>query len=462
MTKYLHTPISWGDDMLDEFIPSEYKDNVVFLNPPEFSKEKQFEGTIAEALEKVLQNPLGVDMSFDELVKEKYEKGRPITFAVDDSTRPNTHTKILLPILIQKVLSLGVTKDDIRVLIACGTHRTPYEKEYPKIVGEDIYKEYKNQVVPHICKDVTEFIGESEAGTPMGFNDLAFESSILIPLTDSELHYFAGVAGTIKEICPGIAACKTVSYNHPRMFDKELGFVPGCRLGNADETNPVITDIKNMVKELKKNVTIFGIDAIVTEGEIVTIQAGDLIALHNDAKKKILPMRTVKVPKAGDLVITGLKSWGINLYQAGKGLHAAWNAVRKDGKGEILMVAPCPDGVGNANYENTMIECKDKELQESLEYVLENYCGIETFKIGNQKPVDLLRILKTVGEGNVKMITDMDGDHLKTVFRIQPLKKEGEDPLSVLREEVKRVLDENPEAVIYILDDPGLYIHVEE
>lgn len=454
--EYISTPISWMDSTIDHFIPAKYKDNVKYLHPPEFSRKKQYEGTIEEALDKVLNNPIGYDKSFDELVKELYHPGRPIVFVVDDYTRPNIHTKILLPLLLARVLSLGVPKQDIRILMATGTHRQPRPEEYPKVLGEELYTEYKDIVVAHDCdKDVVK-IGESDAGTPMAFDKLVFESSILIPITDTELHYFAGVAGTIKEICPGIASRETVRINHPRMFDRELGFVPGCKLGNT-EGNPVITDIKNMVEILKQQVTIFGVDCIVTEGEIVYLNAGDLVELHNEGAKNIVPMRTVKVEKPGDLVIVGLQSWGINLYQTGKGIHAAWNATRKDGKGEIIIVSPCPDGVGNASFEKVMQESKDMDLQSALEYVLDNYCSETTFKIGNQKPVDLIRILKTVGEGNLKIISQMDPEELKNVYRLMPLEWK-DDPVAAIRKEVERYMSENPNAQIYILDDPGIYV----
>jgi len=461
MTEYISTPISWGSDTLDNFIPKEFENQTKFLYPPEFSKKKLYEGTIEEALENVLQNPVGYDLGFDEYLKEKYIPGKPIIFAVDDYTRPNVHTKIILPIMIKKLLSMGVVKDDIRVLIAGGTHRLPKEGEYEKILGDELYEEFKSNVSPHDCDNDAKMIGESDNGTPMGFNKMIFDSSILIPVTDSELHYFAGVAGTVKEICPGIASRQTVRINHPKMFDKELGFVKGCRLGNADETNPVISDIKNMVSKLKQQVNIFGIDTIVTEGVIVYLNAGDLIALHEAGRDNIVPMRTVKVPKAGDLIITGLQSWGINLYQAGKGVHASWNGIRHDGKGEILVVAPCPDGVGNANYEKIMKESKDMSVQDALEYVLDNYCSETTFKIGNQKPVDLLRMIKTVGEGNLKIISDMDSKDLLDNYRMVPLKNPGDDTLEVLRNEVKSFMNKNPDAQIYILDDPGIYIVVE-
>ncbi|MHA1778068.1 MAG: hypothetical protein ACTSYN_00685, partial [Candidatus Heimdallarchaeaceae archaeon] len=192
----------------------------------------------------------------------------------------------------------------------------------------------------------------------------------------------------------------------------------------------------------------------------VYVNAGDLLLLHEEGVKNIVPMRTVKVDKPGDLVIVGLQSWGINLYQTGKGIHAAWNATRQDGKGEIIIVSPCVDGVGNASFAKVMEETKDMELQEALEYVLDNYCSETTFKIGNQKPVDLIRILKTVGEGNLKIVSKMDSELLKSVYRLIPLEWK-DDPVEAIRKEVERYMNENPEAQIYVLDDPGIYVVVE-
>ena len=88
-------------------------------------------------------------------------------------------------------------------------------------------------------------------------------------------------------------------------------------------------------------------------------------------------------------------------------------------------------------------------------------CSETTFKIGNQKPVDLLRMIKTCGEGNLKIISNMDGQALLDIYRMVPLKNPGDDTLEVLRKEVKDFMSKKSDAQIYILDDPGIYIVVE-
>jgi len=106
-----------------------------------------------------------------------------------------------------------------------------------------------------------------------------------------------------------------------------------------------------------------------------------------------------------------------------------------------------------------MDECKDMSTQKALEYVLDNYCSEKTFDIGNQNPVEILRVLKKIGDGNITMISDMDRQKL-IINRIVPIKEASESPVKALRREVRQVLENNSEATIFVLDNPGLLIKV--
>jgi len=56
------------------------------------------------------------------------------------------------------------------------------------MVGDQIYEKYRSQIVSHDCDIEGVYVGESDEGTPMAFDKLAFEAAILVPITDSELH----------------------------------------------------------------------------------------------------------------------------------------------------------------------------------------------------------------------------------------------------------------------------------
>jgi nickel-dependent lactate racemase len=274
-------------------------------------------------------------------------------------------------------------------------------------------------------------------------------------VTDSEYHYFAGVAGTVKQLFPGIGGRITTNTNHTRMFNKEFGFAPECRMGNTRD-NPVIEDMKEMVELVQKQIPIFCIDAIMEKGQISVLNAGDILALHDLAGQILSARRVLKVEQPADLVLVSMKELGINLFQAGKGIHSAWNAVKKPG-GTIVLLATCQDGPGTIGYQETMEAIRDLDLDQALRWVIDHRCSIENFKIGNQKPVDTLRILKSLGEGQIKIISEMDPDELKHTYRLEPLPDQG-SPQETLRKYLDDFLEKKPDALVYVLMDAGLYI----
>lgn len=450
MAEYMDTPIDYGEDEINDFIPKNA--NAKYLEiKGDFPEIVAIEEKLYEVLEKPIDSP-----ALKEVIEKNYSKGKAVIILVDDNTRPNIHTRILLPILFPKIIEYGVAAEDLKILVASGTHRPPTPAEVErKILGTEIWNKYKEHVVAHNCDEGVKNLGTSSRGTPILLNELAFNSCLIIAMTDSEYHYFAGIAGTVKQFFPGIAGRATISRNHPKAFSLETGFKAECRLGNT-EGNPVIQDMKEMVQTVMKTKAVFCIDAILHEKKIVKLNAGDIISLHDMAGGLLKPLRIIDVDEPADLVIVTTGELGLNLYQAGKGVHAAWNAAKKGGK--ILLLARSQDGVGNQAYHDTMIAIKEMDLDTALTWVVENKCSEETFRIGNQKPVDLLRILK---DNQIDMITEMDHKELRETFRINPIEVKG-TVQETIRNYVSSFLEAKPEGSIYIMADAGNFVKPKE
>ncbi len=451
-----NTPLNYGGDEIDEFIPKSIED-VSILQVDEYTPDfTDFEKKLIE----VMDAPVG-SKPFNEFIMDFYEEGKRILFMVDDKTRPNIHTKILLPLVADRLMSIGVRKEDIGIIISSGSHVPASPKEVEeRILGSDLFKIWGTQVLTHDCDSGNTKVGETTRGTPILIDQQVLDSCLLIPLSDSEYHYFAGQAGTVKLFCPGIAGRETIRVNHPRMFDLEKGFNEGCRLGNCDG-NPVIEDMVEITTMMKDKIPIFCFDGIVHHGEIVYLQAGDIIECHKSASAPLRELRVVDVDEPADLAFVSVGKLGVNLYQAGKGIHAAWNALRHDRKGWIVLLAPCEDGIGSSAYEEAMHAAKDLEVRDALRFVIETYGSEETFKIGNQKPPDLFRILLDVAEGNIKVISGLDPVELRSIYRMEGCSVQNADEVQqVLRELVSRFLKDNPTPRIYVLGDPGLLINV--
>lgn len=455
---YYKTPIKYGERDVEEFIPKSVED-VKILSIGEVEPYfDDFDNRLAEVLKAPLESE-----PFDDLIQEIYEPGKTIMVIVDDNTRPNIHTQILLPYITDRILSLGVAKEDVSIIIASGSHKQPTtEAIEQKILGSELYEKWKDNILIHDCDSGNKYLGDTRRGSPIYIDERVLDAGLVIPLSDSEYHYFAGQAGTVKLFCPGVAGRETIRINHPRMFDLEKGFVEGCRLGNC-EGNPVIEDMIEVAEKVKENLPMFCIDTIIHHGEIVYLQAGDLIACHKAARKPLEDLRVVNVEKPGDIVFVSVGELGLNLYQAGKGIHAAWNAVRHDKEGWIVLLAPCQEGIGSDAYESAMKASQDLEVADALRFVIKTYGSEQTFKIGNQKPPDLFRILLDVAEGNIKVVTELDKDELRDVYRMEACNPQSpEDAENILRDIMERFLQRNPNPRVYVLDDPGLLVKVEK
>ncbi len=438
----------YGDEMITDFIPADMNARVLE----------------AEGIEPVFTD---VQARFDEILKkpvdskslEELVKNRPrsrIMILVDDATRPNKHTKIVLPMLLEKLFEYETKKEDIRIMVASGSHSPPSDELLEnKILGSEIYQAWKDNVIIHKQTENCKNLGTSSYGTPIEIDIDTLESGLVIAVSDSEYHYFAGVAGTVKSFFPGCAGKETIARNHPQMFDPVHGFKPECRLGNT-KGNPVIQDMIEMAKMTKKLVPVFCIDAVMDgEDNIVLLNAGDINSLHELVLEQLKPLRIVKVDEPADLVLVSTGALSINLYQGGKGFHAGWNAVKEGG--DVLLFAHCPLGVGSQNYQDTMEEIKDMELDEALKYAIDTKCSIENFKIGNQKVIDIIRILKRC---TCHMLTEMDKDTLESIFRIKHVPHTGTIQESI-RTWIENYRNEkNKDPLVYVLPDAGNFIDV--
>lgn len=450
---FLDISIDYGSERIEDFLPDD-RGRVRVIDSPQVPSNA---ADLREILVQALENPLG-SPPLKELVEKHYRPAGPKVLVVaDDNTRPNLHTRLLYPDLMRYLVeTCGINKEDLGILIASATHRPPSPDEIrDQILGEQIYREFQDQVLIHNDQENLADLGTSSSGTPITINQHAIDACLLIPVTDSEYHYFAGVAGTVKQLFPGIAGRNTINTNHTRMFDKKTGFRTACRLGNT-EGNPVISDMKEMAGIVQRHTPVFCIDAIMDHGKVTALNGGDILTLHDLANQLLFSRRVIHVDEPADLVIVSVGELGINLYQSGKGIHAAWNAARKPG-GTILLLAPCQDGVGTVGYQETMEAVQGMDLEAAMDWVIDHKCSRDTFRIGNQKPVDTLRILQTLGEGRIKILSGMDPEELRRVYRLEAIPDLGSPQLS-LRGYLEDFLDESPQALIYVLRDAGLYV----
>ena len=443
------TPLWYETELVNYFVPENA--NCWYLRVPEV----EFVSDIEQELYKALDSPLN-SPPLKELVKTHYKPGDHIVILVDDNTRPNIHTRVLLPLLEKKLIAYGTKKSDIRIMIATGTHTPPTPAQIKeKILGE-LYEDWNNRLWIHDCDLPNhEDLGSSSLKTPIHLDKRVLSSSIIIPLSDSEYHYFAGVAGSVKLFVPGVSARNTVRVNHSRIFDVKTGFKLNCRMGNIQD-NISIQDIREIVQILmeKYKKVVFVVDAIMHKGHFVTMFAGNPLDVHEHALKALSKSRDVTIEKKADVVIVSKPS--VNFYQAGKGINAASHAVKEGGK--IVLLAECKDGIGPDDYYETMNKVKDLPFLEAMHWVIKHKCSETTFEIGIQNAVDLLRILQMT---EVYLYSALDPQLLYETFSVKSLetKKSPQKALCIFLDDL---LEKQPEALIYVFEDYNLLARANE
>ncbi|MHA2245746.1 MAG: lactate racemase domain-containing protein [Candidatus Hodarchaeales archaeon] len=445
---YLKTPLWYEKEKISYFIPK--GSNCRYLQVPKAKLIRDLEETLKNAVNSPVES-----LSLEDMISKHYQQGETVVILLDDTTRPNIHTRTLLPLLAKRLDEYGVVGPDIRLMIATGTHTPPNSKLIKEKILGDQYDSWKNRIWVHDCDDIEnhENIGFSAQNTPILIDKRVLSCSLIIPLSDSEYHYFAGVAGSVKLFVPGVSARKTVRVNHSRIFDLKTGFKTECRMGNI-ENNVSIQDIREIVKILmeKHNQKIFVIDAIMQQGSFVDIIAGNPIAIHDNALNALSRVRDVLIPEKADLVIVAKPS--VNFYQAGKGLNAASHAVKQGG--QIVLLAGCREGFGPDDYLKTMNRVKNMSYLEAMQWVIKNKCSESTFEIGIQNAVDLFRILQLT-EGHLFIYSELDPQILKETFRNHSLntKKASQE---ALRSFVKEFLDRHPNGLIHVFEDYNILV----
>lgn len=266
-----------------------------------------------------------------------------IAIVTSDLTRPCPSDRLLPPVL-DELRAAGVPDDNVVIVMALGLHRPMTVTEIQSTVGADVCRHV--QVINHDPDDTVR-MGTTSAGTPVDLFCPVVEADVRICLGNIEFHYFAGYSGGAKAILPGCASKATIQANHAMMVD------PAARTGNI-EGNPVRRDIE-------EGSALVGIDFILNvivddHKRIVDAFAGDVTATHRRGCRRVAQRGTVPIPRQADIVLVsaGGHPKDINLYQAQKALDNASHAVRSGGT--IILVAECPEGLGNRTFEQWMTE----------------------------------------------------------------------------------------------------------
>ncbi len=431
-----------------------------------------------DALERALKVSSTPELvpSLEDWITHHY-RGGYVSIIVDDHTRPCVHQRRLLPGLLQWLSNFRVVREKISIVIAGATHRPPRADEYARVLGEAMWSRWRERVFPHDDGADLERLGTMPDGVPVELNGRVARSEVVLLLSDLDYHYFAGVSGGPKQLVPGVAGRAVTTADHLRMFGP-LGFAPNCDMGILDG---------NPVYEYKRVAVRIVLDALQARGTFVyailcvlnpahgfvALEGGEVLTLHRKLRHTLDRVYVAEVPRLADIAIVTARHLGLNVYQAGKAINAAARAVKPGGT--VVCLAPCPDGFGNEEFRALMalaapiLEEAERAIAHGGSPAKEGAHAIDRalatvqeavmkdFRIGKQKPVDLLVQYRKTGWGNLWLLADGLVAEERSLLPFRFVGEPGEDPGARLRAWI-RDQERLGKPTYVVIDDPTYWI----
>ena len=363
-------------------VEAEDQNVLAILKPASLPEDTNENQIVTDAL----KHPYGTP-----LLKEIVNPGDTVAIITSDNTRP-VPTARILPAVLKELREAGITKENITVYFARGSHRNMSEEEHHALMG-DAYGEIR-------CADsdwnhVTT-VGTTRRGTRVDLDSRIVEADHRILIGNVEYHYFAGFSGGAKAVFPGMSTPESIAMNHRLMTSDDAHT---AKL----EGNPVREDIEEAASFAKAD---FIINVVLnTKKQIIAAFAGDMKEAHRKACVYYDHVYRSVIPEKADIVL--VSQGGVpkdrNLYQTQKALDNAGHAV-KDG-GTIIVVGSCKEGFGQNNFEEWMLKYNDPdEMLQALN---------RHFVLGGHKACAIASIRK---KAQIWLVSDMDPQLVSKTF----------------------------------------------
>ena len=215
-------------------------------------------------------------------------KSRPL-IVIDDLARPTPVFRIL-PYILEEFRVVGINAEDIRILVATGTHGEQDSTALANKIGEDAY--HSCRVIVHNYKKNTKYVGKTSFGTPVYVNREVLESDFVCGIGGIYPQHTTGFGGGSK-LALGILGRKSIVNLH---FGNH-----GSVGGTYNINNTFRRDLDEIAHMIGLN-TIFTLH---TNGslELVNLTCGDHFSYYAEAAGFSRNTYDAPLPLDADVVI---------------------------------------------------------------------------------------------------------------------------------------------------------------
>jgi len=318
-----------------------------------------------QKIEEALDNPIA-SKKLEKIIEGNPKEAKNITvaIAVSDNTRPVPYhcadkESILLPILNRLKVS-GIKKENIFIIVGCGTHQTTTKQWKEEAFGTAIVNEYK--IIDHDCySEDLKPLGMVQ-GVAVKVNSSFYDADIHIVTGLVETHLMAGASGGRKAVCPGMVNIEATQVFHGPEF-----------MENKDAANLVFKNnpCHEFALEVAKRTRVdFSVNVILNgDTRLCGVFAGELEKAHQLAVDKIREYTQVEVDNHYDIILTHGGKGTVNHYQAIKAAIGTTPVIKEGSM--VILVAHNKDvePIGSEHYKRLMRIFVEKGLGNYLSMI---------------------------------------------------------------------------------------------
>jgi nickel-dependent lactate racemase len=336
----LETQLQYGKGELTVEIPSS---DVTVLRP----KHERRLPDEAAAFREAVRHPIG-----SAPLKEVVGATDRVAVVIPDITRPLPSDR-LLPWLFEELPH--VPPENFTIVNGTGSHRPNTGEELVAMVGREVASTYR--VVNHNAHDPSTlaFAGRSPEGRDVYMNREYVEADRRIVLGFIEPHFMAGFSGGYKGVFPAVADIDSIMHYHRASV-----------IGHPRSTWGVLEDNPTQ-DQIRANGSLLPVNFLVNvtlnrDKEITGFFCGEVLAAHETGCEANKASVMVACEREYPIVVTTNGGYPLdqNLYQAVKGMSAAYQIVSEGGL--IVSVSRCNDGLPNhGNFQRMLLEHSSPE-----------------------------------------------------------------------------------------------------
>ncbi len=335
--------LPYGKDEICLTIPTETVGEII--SPKEVTTTNAIEKEITRALDDPIESK-----KIEELVSHEDR----VLLVVDDLTR-KTPVHRIIPIIIQRLIKKGVKRENIKILVALGTHRPMGEGEIDDRFGREINRRF--EIVNHSLDSAHLLdLGSTRNGTPIKVNRLVVWADLVLGIGAIIPHHLCGFSGGAKIIQPGICGADTTAQTH----------LLGVRYKQS-LLGKVENEVRREMEEIASRVEMMHIFNVVLDrqGNLFRAFFGGYRKAFRKGVEAAKEVYRANFSSRVPVVIASSHPCDIDFWQAHKTLYAA-DRVCEEG-GSIVIVTPCPEGIAQTHPEITSYAYLSwKEIREKV------------------------------------------------------------------------------------------------